>query len=52
MTLDKAIPYACEDADMTLAAHDVFVPLLEESGLTDLMKAVEMPLLPVLLAWK
>lgn len=49
VTLDKAIPYACEDADITLAAHDVFVPLLEKSGLTELMKAVEMPLLPVLL---
>ena len=48
--LEKAIPYACEDADMTLAAHDVFVPLLEENGLTELMKQVEMPLLPVLLA--
>jgi DNA polymerase-1 len=47
--LEKAIPYACEDADMTLAAHDVFVPLLKENGLTDLMKQVEMPLLPVLL---
>jgi DNA polymerase I len=47
--LEKAIPYACEDADMTLAAHDVFVPLLKESGLTDLMNQVEMPLLPVLL---
>jgi hypothetical protein len=30
VTLEKAIPYACEDADMTLAAHDVFVPLLKE----------------------
>jgi len=49
VTLDKAIPYACEDADITMAAHDVFIPLLEASGLTDLMKQVEMPLLPVLL---
>jgi DNA polymerase I len=49
VTIDKAIPYACEDADITLAAHDVFVPLLQESGLTDLMKQVEMPLLPVLM---
>jgi DNA polymerase-1 len=47
--LEKAIPYACEDADITLAAHDVFLPMLEENGLTDLMKQVEMPLLPVLL---
>ena len=49
VTIEKAVPYACEDADMTLAAHDVFVPLLKKSGLTDLMKQVEMPLVPVLL---
>jgi DNA polymerase-1 len=48
--LEKAIPYACEDADMTLAAYDIFIPLLKKKGLTDLMKQVEMPLLPVLLA--
>ena len=47
--LEKAIPYACEDADITFAAHDVFLPLLEENGVADLMKTVEMPLLPVLL---
>jgi len=50
VTIDKAVPYACEDADITLRAHDVFVPLLEEGGLTDLMKRVEMPLLPVLMS--
>jgi DNA polymerase-1 len=49
VTIEKAVPYACEDADMTLTAHEVFVPLLEENGLTDLMKQVEIPLLPVLL---
>jgi DNA polymerase-1 len=49
VTIDKAVPYACEDADITLAAHDVFVPLLKKGGLTDLMQQVEMPLLPVLL---
>lgn len=47
--LEKAIPYACEDADITLAACDLFRPLLKENGLADLMKQVEMPLLPVLL---
>ena len=47
--LEKAVPYAAEDADITLRAHDVFVPLLEAGGLTDLMKKVEMPLVPVLL---
>ena len=47
--LEKATPYACEDADITLSAYDKFLPLLQKSGLTDLMKRVEMPLLPVLL---
>ena len=47
--VEKAVPYACEDADMTLSAHAVFLPQLEADGLGDLMKDVEMPLLPVLL---
>ncbi len=47
--VEKAIPYACEDADMTLSAVEVFEPLLEENGLSKLMQQVEMPLLPVLL---
>ncbi len=47
--VEKAVPYACEDADITLSAHEVFVPLLEADGLTALMQDVEMPLLPVLM---
>jgi len=47
--IEKAVPYACEDADITLAAYEIFVPLLKENKLTELMKTVEMPLLPVLL---
>jgi DNA polymerase I len=47
--LEKAVPYACEDADITFSAYEIFLPLLQEGGLTDLMKDVEMPLLPVLL---
>ena len=47
--VEKAVPYACEDADITLSAYEVFLPRLEEDGLTDLMKSVEMPLLPVLM---
>jgi DNA polymerase-1 len=49
VTIEKAVPYACEDADITLAAHNILLPLLEENGLTKLMQTVEMPLLPVLL---
>ena len=47
--VEKAVPYACEDADITLAAYEIFVSLLDENKLTELMKTVEMPLLPVLL---
>ena len=47
--IEKAVPYAAEDADVTLSAHEVLLPLLEESGLTGLMHDVEMPLLPVLM---
>ncbi len=48
--LEKAVPYACEDADITLMAKDVLLPQLQEIGLTDLMENVEMPLVPVLMA--
>ena len=47
--LEKAAPYACEDADMTLMAHDVLNPKLKELGLDALMNTVEMPLVPVLM---
>ena len=49
VALDKAIPYACEDADITLMAYDVLNPKLKELGLDELMTTVEMPLVPVLL---
>ncbi len=47
--VDKAIPYACEDADITFMARDVLMPRLKELGLEELMEAVEMPLVPVLM---
>ncbi len=49
VALDKAIPYACEDADITLMAYDVLNPKLKELGLDELMTSVEMPLVPVLM---
>ena len=49
VTVEKATPYACEDADITLMAHDVLQPKLEELGLDELMTEVEMPLIPVLM---
>jgi DNA polymerase-1 len=47
--LDKAVPYACEDADITLMVRDVFMPSLKELELDELMTSVEMPLVPVLM---
>jgi DNA polymerase-1 len=46
--LDKAVPYACEDADMTFMAHKLLSEKLTEVGLNKLMETVEMPLVPVL----
>ncbi|MBT8342388.1 MAG: DNA polymerase I, partial [Desulfatitalea sp.] len=48
--LQQAVPYACEDADITLRAHAVLKPQLEALGLMPLLEDVEMPLVPVLLA--
>ncbi len=47
--LEKATPYACEDADITLMAYDVLNSKLKELGLDELMASVEMPLVPVLM---
>ena len=47
--IEKATPYACEDADITLKAKEVLGKELEALGLTDLFEQVEMPLVPVLL---
>jgi DNA polymerase-1 len=46
--LEEAVPYACEDADVTRLAYERLARRLEEVGLTQLMDAVEMPLVPVL----
>jgi DNA polymerase-1 len=48
VSIEKAVPYACEDADLTLRAHGVLSTRLGEIGLTPLMETVEMPLVPVL----
>ncbi|MCU0598159.1 MAG: DNA polymerase I [Desulfobacterales bacterium] len=49
VTLEKAVPYACEDADITFMAYEKFLPMLESLGLLKLFDTVEMPLVPVLL---
>ena len=47
--LEKAVPYACEDADLTLMAFHVLNPRLKELGLETLLADVEIPLVPVLM---
>ncbi|MDJ0887848.1 MAG: DNA polymerase I [Desulfobacterales bacterium] len=49
VTLDKAVPYACEDADITLLARQTLAPQIEAIGLDALMTGVELPLIPVLM---
>ena len=46
--VDKAVPYACEDADITLMAYGVLQPEVAKLGLADLLENIEMPLVPVL----
>ncbi|TWI75328.1 DNA polymerase I [Desulfobotulus alkaliphilus] len=48
-SLEKALPYACEDADITLALWKKLQPELEEKKLTTLFETLEMPLVPVLM---
>ena len=43
-----AVPYAAEDADLTLRLHARFAPKLKEFGLESLFADLEMPLVPVL----
>jgi len=47
--LDKAGPYAAEDADVTLRLHETLWPKLEGQGaLTRVFTEIEVPLVPVL----
>ncbi len=48
VSLEKAGPYACEDADITFMAYKVLKKKVDEIGLTNLMNEVEIPLIPVL----
>ncbi len=46
--LEKAAPYACEDADITLQLREVFEPRLKEHDLLELFEQMEAPLVHVL----
>ncbi|MBV7316112.1 DNA polymerase I [Shewanella sp. NIFS-20-20] len=49
--LEQAAPYAAEDADITLRLHQHLWPSVEkESGLSQVLLTLEMPLVPVLSA--
>ena len=46
--LEKALPYAAEDADITLRLYHLFSSMLEKEGLDKLFYTLEMPLVPIL----
>lgn len=48
--LEKIVPYACEDADITLQLKNLFGPGLDETETRSVFETVEMPLVPVLSA--
>jgi DNA polymerase-1 len=46
--IDDAVPYAAEDADITLRLWQTFAPLLHRSRVTTVYQTLERPLVPVL----
>lgn len=49
IAVEKAAPYAAEDADITLRLHQTLFPQIQsDSGLLNVYTNIEMPLLPVL----
>ncbi len=46
--LDRAVEYACEDADVALRLWEHFAPELEKQKLRPLFERLEMPLVPIL----
>ncbi len=49
VALEQAVPYAAEDADITLRLHQEIWPKIAcESSLTKLFREIEVPLVPVL----
>ena len=48
VALEAARDYACEDADVALRLERIFSPRLEEEGVGDLFRRIEMPLVEVL----
>ncbi|WP_371155497.1 DNA polymerase I [Jannaschia sp. 2305UL9-9] len=48
VAIDKAAPYAAEDADVTLRLHRLFKPRLHSARVTQVYETLERPLVPVL----
>lgn len=49
IAIEKAAPYAAEDADITLRLHQTLYPkIAQDAGLLNVYNQIEMPLLPVL----
>ncbi|MEX3015857.1 DNA polymerase I [Gymnodinialimonas hymeniacidonis] len=46
--IDKAAPYAAEDADITLRFHKLFKPRLHQEQVTTVYERLERPMVPVL----
>jgi DNA polymerase-1 len=46
--VEKIVPYACEDADITYQLMEILEKELSEAGLDDLAENIEMPLITVL----
>lgn len=47
--LEEIVPYACEDADITLQLKPVLEKELDRQGVRTVLEQIEMPLMPVLL---
>ncbi|GAB2714840.1 DNA polymerase I [Halomonas garicola] len=49
VALEQAVPYACEDVDITLRLLDTLTPQVEKEGrLAEVLETLELPLIPVL----
>ena len=48
VAIDNASQYACEDAEVTCRVAEILCPRLKAEGLENLMREVELPLIPVL----
>jgi DNA polymerase-1 len=49
VAFEQAVPYACEDVDITLRLHDTLQPQVEREGrLAEVLETLELPLIPVL----